>query len=566
MSNSPLDQSAIDRVRSWLDASDAIVAVGLSVAQRAQHVAAWQLKEDYPHLGAGRPRIFLPLGFPFSPLRIELEPSCCLRLPHIEASGNFCHGVVATPNDLDDPMMAAGRVLERFLDYVRRSADPEWVEEEFHRESHDYWLRYVDASSPPKGYRTDEVLLEIHTDAKEPQRAEALHLGSRTRAIVSSRDGGPKAAAEAIGWSLGTIVHGSALIARLPEDRRWTPITWPKSFESLSALLDEITDTTGIVTAWYGSRQWPNEAPLFVVLLQGSVGFGWRVIPSRTRASGQPRVAPVKVSRIDRRWTLARDHQSEQLEVLTRRRVVVFGCGSVGAPIIELLARAGIGSIEVVDPDLIRPENISRHPLGIQSNGGYKATEFCQRLKNSVPGVKITPHTMTAQSWLAGGHPLPDLILDCTGDRAVRMATAHARARGLAPVPNMMIWMEPFGAAAHVVTVVGSDQWPGSDPAETAINVACWPDDVEITHPGCGQGFHPYGMADAWETAAVATRRAIALLRQDDTRSDVMSLIQSRAYFEKVWPGITFQRQILLPSGAESVVERRSLADALSGF
>jgi hypothetical protein len=130
----------------------------------------------------------------------------------------------------------------------------------------------------------------------------------------------------------------------------------------------------------------------------------------------------------------------------------------------------------------------------------------------------------------------------------------------------MMIWMEPFGAAAHVVTVVGSDQWPGSDPAETAINVAYWPDDVEVTHPGCGQGFHPYGMADAWETAAIATRRAIALMRQDNTHSDVVSLIQSRAYFERVWPSITFHRQIFIPSGAESVVERRSLAEALNGF
>lgn len=566
MSDSPPDQSAIDRVRSWLDSSDAVIAVGLSVAQRTQHIAAWQFREDYPHLGAVQPRIFVPRDFPFSPLRIELDPDLCLRLPHIEASGNFCHGVVAAPNDLDDPVKAAGRVLEQFLDYVSRSADSEWVEEEFHRESQDYWLRYVDASNPPKGYRTDEVLLEIDPDAQKPQRTEALHLGNRARAIVSSRDGGPKAAAEAIGWSLGTIVHGSALIARLPQDRRWTPSTWPKSFESLSALVDEITDRPGIVTSWYRSRQWPIEAPLFVVLLRGAAGFGWRVIPSRARTSGQPRVAPVKVSRIDRRWTLARDHNSEQLDVLTRKRVVVFGCGSVGAPVIELLARAGIGSIEVIDPDQIRPENISRHPLGIQSNGGYKATEFCHRLRNSVPGVKITPHTMTAQSWLAAGHPSPDLILDCTGDRAVRMATAYARSIGLGPVPSMMIWMEPFGAAAHVVTVAGGDRWPGSDPAETAINVASWPDDVEVTHPGCGQGFHPYGMADAWETAAVGTRRAIALLRGDDIRSDVVSLIQSRAYFERVWPGITFHRQILIPSGAESVVERRSLAEALSGF
>ena len=48
--------------------------------------------------------------------------------------------------------------------------------------------------------------------------------------------------------------------------------------------------------------------------------------------------------------------------------------------------------------------------------------------------------------------------------------------------------------------------------------------------------------------------------------SDVVSLIHSRAYFERVSPGVTFRRHVLIPFGAESVVERRSLAEALSGF
>jgi hypothetical protein len=305
---------------------------------------------------------------------------------------------------------------------------------------------------------------------------------------------------------------------------------------------------------------------LFIVLLQGSVGFAWRIFPTKVRASSEPRMAPVKVTRIDRRWALARDHQSEQLDGLTGKRVVVFGCGSVGAPVTELLARAGIGSIDIVDPDVMRSENISRHPLGIRSNGLYKADEFCQKMKSNIPGVKLTPHTITAQAWLAANHPVPDLILDCTGDRAVRMAIFHARESAFGSVPIMMSWMEPFGAAGHVITVVGSDRWPASDPAEAAINIADWPREVEIIHPGCGQGFHPFGMSDAWETAAIATRRAIALLRGENGTSDVLSSIQSREYFDRAWPGLTFHRQVFFPPGAISVVERRTLAEALRGF
>lgn len=258
---------------AWLDASDALSRVSLSVAQRAHHVAAWDLKEVYAHLGAIRPRILLPPDFPFTPLRVALDPSCCLRLPHIEASGNFCHGKLPIPADLTEPVHAAGLVLDQFLDYLERSADPGWVEREFQLESHDYWLRHVDAAKSPKGCLTDEVLLESDPDGAALQRIEALHLASRTRAIVSWREGGPKAVAEQIGWSLGTIVRGSGLVARLPEGRLWTPNTWPRSFESLGSLIDEIAGRSGELAAWYHSRLWPSEAPLFVILRQGRWGM-----------------------------------------------------------------------------------------------------------------------------------------------------------------------------------------------------------------------------------------------------------------------------------------------------
>ncbi len=568
MPQSPLDQCAINSVCAWLDASDVLAAVSLSVAQRTKYIAAWDLKEKYEHLGPTPPRIFLPVDFPFSPLRIELDPTRCLRLPHIEATGNFCHGVLPLPDDLADPVKAAGRVLEQFLAYIPNSAEPEWVEQEFHREAHDYWLRHVDAFHPPKGCQTEELLLEIDADLHAPQRVETLHLGSRTRAIASSRDGGPKATAENTGWSLGTIVYGSTLVLRLPSNQRLTPNTWPRSFQALAAMASEVTGTTDVVNSWYAARQWSNDAPLFIVALQNSVGFGWRVLPSKARASAQPAIVPVKVTRIDRRWALARDHRTEQVEGMTGKRVVVFGCGSVGAPVAELLVRAGIGSIEIVDPDVMKTENISRHPLGLPANGRYKATAFCERLKSSTPGVKTAAHTVTAQAWLAAGHTTPDLIIDCTGDRAVRMAIFHARPTmvGPAPIPIMMAWMEPFGAAAHVITVVGGDRWPTSDPAETAIQIADWPDEVEVLHPGCGQGFHPYGMSDAWEAAAMAARRGLALLHGENSTSDVLSLVQSREYFERVWPGITFRRQLAVPAGMTSVMERRTLAEALGGF
>lgn len=565
MSHLPLAPTALERVRSWLDTSVAVTQVRLTVLERSRYAGVWELKEHYTHLGNVCPRILLPHDFPFTPLRVAFDPALCLHLPHIETDGNFCHGVLPLPAHVDDPVKAAGMVLRVLDDYIESSTDAQWIEAEFQRESHDYWLRHVAATPRPKKYPTEELFLDADTPGEHTCRAQALHLASRTRALVSTREGGPKAMAEAIGWPLGTIIHGSALIAQIPANRRWTPDAWPRSYAALASLVDELTGTSEATSLWYQSTSRSADAPLFIVLQQSPFAFGWRIIPPLTRGSALPTIIPIKVTRIDRQWALARDHEQNQLDALTRKHVVFFGCGSIGAPAIELLARAGIGIIEVVDPDTLQPENVSRHPLGIRSTGFYKAKEICARLTNGIPGVKVTAHITSAQQWLAEDHPVPDLIIDCTGERSVRMAIAHARNTSYRNVPTVMVWMEPFSAAVHVVTVNGADSWPASDPAETNINVGHWPDDVERRHPGCGRGYHPFGMADAWEGASLATRRALALLRRDEADSDVVSLVRSRAFFEHVASGVTFNRDVQIPAGLDAVVLRRPLSEVLLG-
>ncbi|WP_367619336.1 ThiF family adenylyltransferase [Paraburkholderia sp. CHISQ3] len=49
--------------------------------------------------------------------------------------------------------------------------------------------------------------------------------------------------------------------------------------------------------------------------------------------------------------------------------MVVFGAGSLCAPIVDLLAGAGVGQVDVVDFDMFEPENVARHSLGLDSVG-----------------------------------------------------------------------------------------------------------------------------------------------------------------------------------------------------
>ncbi|WP_353398541.1 ThiF family adenylyltransferase [Hydrogenophaga sp. 5NK40-0174] len=515
-------------------------------------------------MNGAAPILVLQHDFPLTPARIELDRKFCLRLPHIEADGHFCHGVEFDPADLASPVQAVGRVLSRLSDFLNRCGDPGWVEAEFNRERQDYWIRYAAGATAPKSYRTAKLLLDADVKIDEPQEAAALSLlDGRAFATTSTTE--PERLARARAWPLGGIVRGGALVMKLPTPEHWTPSAWPRSFQDLDELLSQLSSSAGKLRNWYEARRWPNKAPVFAVLLQGPAVYGWRILPPPIARQAEPALVPVDVRRVDRQWSLSRDYRTEGLARLADKKVVVFGTGSLGAPLIELLARAGVGAIEVVDPQTFEPENISRHVLGAPHIGLGKAASLCAQLRQAIPGAELDASGENAMQWCAKAdqRQLPDLIVDCTGERSVRIGTSLLRKHVLKNAPLMMAWMEPFGSAAHAVLISGNDVWPAWDPAETAVNVASWPDDVQVNLPGCGQGFHPYGVADAWAAACMVSERALKVLNGEQVTSGVWSMIRHESYFRSKSPSVTFNRPPPVHVGVDLVIEHRPLAEVL---
>src|SRR5438034_9246467 len=66
--------------------------------------------------------------------------------------------------------------------------------------------------------------------------------------------------------------------------------------------------------------------------------------------------------------------------VLSTKHVTVIGCGSFGSAIAEMLVRAGIGQLTLIDPDTLNPENICRHMLTQRDLGKPKADALKDRL------------------------------------------------------------------------------------------------------------------------------------------------------------------------------------------
>lgn len=82
---------------------------------------------------------------------------------------------------------------------------------------------------------------------------------------------------------------------------------------------------------------------------------------------------------------------AEACEKLSRSKVIVFGIGGVGSYVCEALARAGVGSIEIVDRDSVAKSNINRQLIALHSTlGKAKVDAAEERLKDINPHITVT--------------------------------------------------------------------------------------------------------------------------------------------------------------------------------
>ena len=56
-----------------------------------------------------------------------------------------------------------------------------------------------------------------------------------------------------------------------------------------------------------------------------------------------------------------------KLKKLKDANIIVFGVGGVGGYVIEMLARTGVGSLTIVDGDVISASNINRQIIALNS-------------------------------------------------------------------------------------------------------------------------------------------------------------------------------------------------------
>src|SRR5438105_9512433 len=103
---------------------------------------------------------------------------------------------------------------------------------------------------------------------------------------------------------------------------------------------------------------------------------------------------------------------------LLESRVAIIGCGATGSALASLLARAGVGSLRIIDRDYVEPSNLQRQVLFDESDAAESvpkaiaaARKIAQFNSQIVAEPQVADLTPANVEHLLGE---TDLVLDAT--------------------------------------------------------------------------------------------------------------------------------------------------------
>lgn len=542
-----------------------------SALSRDGGVTAYRLQ--LPTFPAGRgfewAELRLPKGFPDNHrARIYLSPDAVLRIPHIESGGALCIGGDGDPGP-GFGWSPEERVLCLLRAYQEEFLRP-WItgelDSDFEHEALSYWLIEVS-----KAWGKNDPVRAVWTVDPRPAKAVVRRgvLLTPGRIIIAADEQLPITNRVIQSLAAKARQRIGVLVADIPISHTLTPHTWPRTASELDMMLSgRLAPHDYDLLQNAGSRR-GREVHRVVLLRNADFAFAFLLPggPATVVDNGEqqktypPRRTPqpLNTARLDPSWTVGRD-QHPEVEKRQRKHVLVLGAGALGSPIIDQLAKAGIGFITVVDADDLTPPNIGRHLLGAESIGKAKATALAQRINAGYPATIVTPHTSTAETWL-NSHTLEgmDAVLDFTGEPDVRWRVDRARRQH--PCPLLIGWMEPYVAAAHTCVLAAGVPWlQGNQDRLTELEAVVWPPEVIQREPGCSSRFQSYTAAAAAHAVALVSEQAIDLI--DGTSSTaaahVVSWVRGRRYLDRHWPGLALREWAQEATNNDGIIISRS--------
>ena len=184
---------------------------------------------------------------------------------------------------------------------------------------------------------------------------------------------------------------------------------------------------------------------------------------------------------------------------LAAARVLVIGAGGLGTPVLAALAGAGVGTIGIVDDDVVEVANLHRQLLhGTGDLGRAKTSSASDAMREINPDVQVREHrerlSASNAERLFGDY---DIVVDGSDNFATRYVVADAAERLGIPT----VWGAVLGFAGQVAVF-----WPPHGPGYRDLHPDV-PDEAGTCATGgvLGMVCHAIGALMAAETVKLIT-------------------------------------------------------------
>lgn len=495
-------------------------------------IAGWEFHVEIG-LVARRLRVALDSRFPLSlPNFFVVDRPEFLTWPHIEEDGRLCLRADNKVNKPDRPAEIVGVLLGQAADLLW-AFENRSNEGDFRTEFYSYWNRSVEQDAV-------EVYSLLKTEG--PSRLVRVWRGESRSVVGESGEA-------VLTWQrhrYGNLpqFQSTDVACFLWLPKALIPSEYPHTAADIYRLAELTAGGKQLIEQFSRKGRSPfyfilgadsGNGPCFAALkTQPSVtmdirgkrrnrrlnGFRPGKIPPSVTASrlfsSSSAATRLKVNRVDSAWIHGRGYDSHHAK-LSGKKVVIVGCGSVGAPIAQQLIMSGVGHLDIIDPEVLTSANVGRHPLGTENVGQNKAIALAENLQRNYPhatirGFGISYEEFTLQK--ASSMRDADLIVCATAEWEIEKLLNLQRILGEVPQAILYTWTEPHACAGHAVLLTSASpcfQCGMSLEGEARMTMTKWPAGAkqELFEPACGAVFQPYGPVELQGTISLASSLAL---------------------------------------------------------
>ena len=504
--------------------------------------------EESIYLGevtAGEEKVWLSIdlgqGFP------KAFPKICVVdgkrfMPHLSSEGKLClfdeSSVMIKP---DSPEQLLLDSYDRAIEILEM--DPETQKEEVFREFFAYWGNQSQA-----GFMlyTNLATAETHefqeytVIGNKVNRLIVSDNLEESKALLINHMGCTPSEAEKYKIPCYRIRLRSSSLPRMNESFTWKNIR--------SYILDNITGSQKRRFNQMLSEKCSVVNRLLLLTIPSYYGDQYACIwmhhNSQKRKSALKNISDCKIDavttvRIDPQYLLVRGGAEKSI---MQKSVLLIGCGSVGGFLADNLCQCGIGTLDLLDKDILTTDNIHRHVLGFDDAilGKYKADLLKTQLESRFPYVDIDSLSFvdrTAETLIKTPNRFLhyDLIVSATGNPALDLEINDELYKIENAPPFVVCFNEPYGIGGHAIAILkggGCLRCLYSDP----ISGELVPFQGSFTKEGqsftknisgCSSAFVEYSVLDSQQTAIMTSRLIIDVLTGRITQTQLVSWIGS---------------------------------------